>query len=204
MRKIHALGTKIAILVLGSIVTLFSKAVQAQMTYAPPDVMRRGKVADEQITGRFELAWPKGYSTVTVPKACQANELPSVIVLRNIPAGTKSLVVLLTEQAPVLYHAVVYNIPPEKTTISSPQDGVPIHVQYGSSNRLCSGERRYTIEVIALDTMLDLPQGGDQLARLFELMQGHQLGKFETKVDYVFKEAEPENDLPVEGKIRFK
>lgn len=100
---------------------------------------------------------------------CKGNNTSPPLTIKEVPKGTKSLVLLLHDpDAPVgdWVHWTVWNIPPDTEEI--PENSVP----HGSVQGMTSfkdvgyggpcppwGEHRYIFELYAIDTVLDLKPG---------------------------------------------
>lgn len=112
---------------------------------------------------------------------CDGNDSSPHLVIRDVPGGTKSLVILMDDpDAPMgtFDHWVVWNIPP--TTREIPKGTEPEGVQgitsfgkegYGGP---CppSGSHRYFFKLYALDSKLDISEGSTK-RDVEQSMEGH-------------------------------
>lgn len=111
--------------------------------------------------------------------------------ISDLPDGTVSLVLIMddpdvpaTAGVEVWDHWVVFNIPPEVTSISENWQVKGVKGQGTRGNLDYSGpkppdkEHRYFFQVYALDTELDLPSGVTK-TEVFEAIPGHVLAQAE-------------------------
>ena len=116
---------------------------------------------------------------------CDGANTSPPLAFSGIPAGAKSLALVVDDpDAPggTFDHWLVWNIPPNTTTIGegqSPQ-GVSGRTGFGKSayGGPCppSGEHRYFFKLYALDTTLNLPPSSSK-SDLEKAMSGHTLAK---------------------------
>lgn len=130
-------------------------------------------------------------SRIPVDFTCDGKEAMPDLVLSAPPKGTKSLVIIVDDpdaSAGVYTHMVAFNIAPETTKIPGGMDltGVGDAARFGLNS--AGGARyagpcppkgeghRYRFRVLALDTMLKLPEGAPK-SQIDEGMDGHILGE---------------------------
>jgi Raf kinase inhibitor-like YbhB/YbcL family protein len=128
---------------------------------------------------------------IPVDFTCDGKELMPELVLSAPPEGTKSLVVIVDDpDAPsgVFAHLVAFDIAPQTSKIPGGTEltGVGEAARFGLNDSQVAhysgpcppkGEgHRYRFRVIALDTMLNLPEGAPR-SRVDEGMDGHILGE---------------------------
>ena len=130
-------------------------------------------------------------SRIPVDFTCDGKEAMPDLVLSAPPEGTKSLVIIVDDpdaSAGVYTHMVAFNIAPETTKIPGGMDltGVGDAARFGLNS--AGGARyagpcppkgeghRYRFRVLALDTMLKLPEGAPK-GQIDEGMDGHILGE---------------------------
>lgn len=113
------------------------------------------------------------------------------LFIENVPNGTRSLVLLMEDPdvpeaagVPIWDHWVVFNIPPEATNIFENWEvqgvrgkGTRGELEYGGP-RPPDREHRYFFKVLALDSMLDLPEGASK-QNVLDAMEGHLLEEAE-------------------------
>lgn len=139
------------------------------------------KEADMKITS------PSFENNSNIPSkfTCEGNDASPELVIENIPAGAKSLALIVDDpDAPgkTWVHWVVYDIP----VINKIGEGsIPGKQGINDFDRKdwggpCppSGTHRYYFKIYALDKMLGLDEGIDKRT-LEEAMEGHILGKAE-------------------------
>jgi Raf kinase inhibitor-like YbhB/YbcL family protein len=130
-------------------------------------------------------------SRIPVDFTCDGTEMMPELVLSSPPEGTQSLVVLVDDpDAPsgVFTHMIAFNIAPDARKIPGGADltGVGDAARFGLNDFEVArysgpcpphGEgHRYRFRVIALDTMLKLPEGAPK-RQIDEAMDGHILGE---------------------------
>jgi hypothetical protein len=130
-------------------------------------------------------------SRIPVDHTCDGKDLMPQLVLSSPPEGTKSLVVLVEDpDAPngTFTHLVAFNVSPDTRKLAGGADlaGAGESARFGlndfQSARYAGpcppkGEvHRYRFRVVALDTMLKLPEGAPR-SQLDEGMDGHILGE---------------------------
>ncbi len=130
-------------------------------------------------------------SRIPVDHTCDGNDLIPELVLSSPPENTKSLVILLEDpDAPsgVFTHMVAFNIAPETRKLPSGTDltGVGDGARFGLNDFQVAhysgpcppkGEaHRYRFRVIALDTVLKLPEG-TPLSQVAEAIDEHIIGE---------------------------
>jgi Raf kinase inhibitor-like YbhB/YbcL family protein len=120
----------------------------------------------------------------------------------QVPAGTRSFVLLVHDPEPVvnksskmdITHWLVWNIPASATGLpegvkagTSPDGSRQVSVRtngYTAPGAAAGPYHHYTFQLYALDIMLDVPQGTPQQViatrnAVFDAMDGHVLGKAE-------------------------
>lgn len=139
------------------------------------------KEADMKITS------PSFENNSDIPSkfTCEGNDVSPALVIENIPAGTKSLALIVDDpDAPgkTWVHWVVYDIP---VTNKIEEGSIPGKQGINDFDREdwggpCppSGTHRYYFKAYALDQMLGLDEGIDKIS-LEEAMEGHVLAKAE-------------------------
>lgn len=128
---------------------------------------------------------------IPVDHTCDGKDAVPEIVLSAAPEGAKSLVVVIEDpdvQAGSLTHMVAFNLSPEthkipmgtdlSTTGETSRFGLnDFNVTRYSGPCPPRGEtHRYYFRIIALDTILQLPEGAPR-AQVDEAMDGHILGQ---------------------------
>jgi Raf kinase inhibitor-like YbhB/YbcL family protein len=130
-------------------------------------------------------------SRIPVDFTCDGKEAMPDLVLSQPPEGTKSLVIIVDDpdaSAGVYTHMIAFNVAPETTKVPGGMDltGVGDAARFGLNSG--GGARyagpcppkgeghRYRFRVIALDTMLKLPEGAPK-SQIDEGMDGHILGE---------------------------
>jgi len=94
---------------------------------------------------------------------CSGKNIPPKLILKNIPSGTKSFVLIMYDpDAPMgtFYHWIKYNIPYEIHIIENDTIGTNIinsfgHKKYGGPCPPPGEKHRYYFVIIALDKVLD-------------------------------------------------
>ncbi len=117
---------------------------------------------------------------------CQGDDVNPPLVIEGVPAGTKSLALIMDDpDAPMgtWVHWVVYNIPADTTIIEKNSvPGVQLVNSFGreSYGGPCppSGTHRYFFKVYALDITLKLDKNSKK-KDLEKAMEGHILAKAE-------------------------
>ena len=132
---------------------------------------------------------------------CDSDNINPMIEFLNIPENTKSLLLLVDDpdasSGGVWNHWLMWNIEPKTHYI--PEDSIPFGAKQGVTsfnkqkyNGPCpprgSGPHRYFFKVYALDTMLDLPEGGNK-ADAEKAMAGHIIEQAEFMGLYSRKES---------------
>lgn len=130
-------------------------------------------------------------SRIPVDHTCDGKDLMPDLVLSSPPDGTKSLVVLVDDPdapAGVFTHMIAFNVSPETRKLPGGADlgGAGEAARFGlndfQSARYAGpcpprGEvHRYRFRVVALDTVLKLPEGAPK-SQIDEAMDGHILGE---------------------------
>jgi len=136
---------------------------------------------------QLRLSSPEFANGAPIPQrfTCDGNDINSALRIENVPAGTKTLALMLEDpDAPggTWVHWLVYDIP---VTIWIDEDSVPGtqgRNDYGVTDYRgpCppSGTHRYVFTLYALDTELQLDEGVEQAA-LARAMQAHILATAE-------------------------
>jgi Raf kinase inhibitor-like YbhB/YbcL family protein len=131
----------------------------------------------------------KDGGNVPLKHTCDGDNVNPLLEIRNAPAGTKSLVLIMDDpdatRGGTWYHWLVWNIDPKTQYID--EDTIP----YGAVQGTGSGGRvryegpcpprgnpahHYRFSIYALDTLLELPAGSDEAA-LKAAMNGHVLAQ---------------------------
>lgn len=111
---------------------------------------------------------------VPVPHTGQGENTSPELHFDDIPAGTKSLVLIVQDRDATpepWIHWLVFNIPPETTSVPAatiPDGGVEglanggTHGYEGPNPIYFSGTHHYYYQLFALDTILDLPATADK------------------------------------------
>lgn len=116
---------------------------------------------------------------------CDGKDISPPLTIEDVPAGAESLALVVDDpDAPgqTFDHWLVWNIPPETTTISEGQQpkGTAGENDFGdlTYGGPCppSGTHTYRFKVYALDIVLNLPEGSSK-AQLEQAMEGHILGQ---------------------------
>ncbi len=150
------------------------------------------------VPANIELTSPAFQNGEALPRKYTTTlDLSPPLEWRNVPAGTKSFVILM-EDADVpppnpFLHWVVYNIPAEVTSLPEalPHEKKPKRVPgavQGKNSRKRLGYQHpspidkrahhYHIEIFALDDLID-PESGKNKSEVVTEMNGHVLGKGE-------------------------
>lgn len=123
---------------------------------------------------------------------CQGEDVSPELILKNVPAKTKSLVLIVDDpDAPsgTFDHWIAWNIPADTKKIA---EGVSLAEQgknhFGNLgyNGPCpppGKPHRYYFKLYALDTLLHLPSGSNK-KQVENAMEGHVLGKSELMGTY--------------------
>lgn len=121
-----------------------------------------------------------------IPRAytCQGHDVNPPLFIEGVPADAESLALIMDDpDAPMgtWVHWVVFNIPPETQGI--PENSVPGTQGWNDFRKNdyggpCppSGTHRYFFKLYALDTMLELEEGGTK-RQVEEAMEGHILAQ---------------------------
>jgi Raf kinase inhibitor-like YbhB/YbcL family protein len=116
---------------------------------------------------------------------CQGENVNPPISIGNIPAGTKSLTLIMDDpDAPggTFDHWIVWNIEPKEFITENSKPGMEGKNHYGIKQYKgpCppSGTHRYFFKVFALDLLLDLKEGADKKT-VVKAMEQHILAKGE-------------------------
>ena len=122
---------------------------------------------------------------------CDGQDISPPLEWKNVPAGTKSLVLIHDDpDAPMgtWVHWVAYNVPPNITKLDEnvkPEKVFKNGMRQGNNDwpkigygGPCppSGTHRYYFKLYALDTMLDLRPGATK-AQVLQAMKGHILAE---------------------------
>jgi Raf kinase inhibitor-like YbhB/YbcL family protein len=145
------------------------------------------------ISAFFEMAAPIKVSSPVfdskgfIPEkyACQGENINPPIAIKNFPASTKSLVVIVVDNdGPDGFfdHWVYWNVPPTELITENSIQGVEGKNSFGASGYIgpCRTENthHYSFKVYALDVMLNLRPGSLRVV-LENAMRHHILGKGE-------------------------
>jgi Raf kinase inhibitor-like YbhB/YbcL family protein len=128
---------------------------------------------------------------IPVDLTCDGKELMPELVLSSPPEGTKSLLVVVEDpDAPsgTFTHMVAFNVSPETRTLGSGTEltGAGESARFGLNDFQVAhysgpcppkGEaHRYRFRVVALDTLLKLPEGASH-GQVDEAIDGHIIGE---------------------------
>lgn len=122
-------------------------------------------------TGTLTIGSPEfGNKDFIPPKyTCQGEDINPPLTIENIPAGTKSLTLIVDDpDAPVRTydHWLIWNIRPMEMILENTTPGVVGKNSFGNIkyNGPCppAGTHRYFFKVYALDTLLDVKSGADK------------------------------------------
>lgn len=119
---------------------------------------------------------------IPVIYTCQGEDRSPPLDIRNTPAGTKTLALIMDDPDTPMgtwTHWIMWNIPP---TINIPEGHTPDGAVEGKGSRKTgyqgpcppSGTHRYRFHVYALDTQLSIPAGSDRTV-LEQAIDGHIL-----------------------------
>ena len=129
-----------------------------------------------------------------IPKkyTCQGDNINPEINIKGIPAGTKSIVIIMDDpDAPVgtFDHWISWNINPAQSTITeNSEPGIKGKNGFGNLGYggPCppSGTHRYFFRIYALDSELDLPEGSNRKDLELSMQehiiaQGHTMGTYQ-------------------------
>jgi Raf kinase inhibitor-like YbhB/YbcL family protein len=124
---------------------------------------------------------------------CKGEDISPDITIENIPAGTKSLTIIVDDpDAPngVFVHWLIWNIRPMEMIIENTAPGVEGINSFGNIkyNGPCppSGVHRYYFKVYALDTLLEIQQGAnvqivEKAMKSHILSEGELIGLYKAK-----------------------
>jgi len=142
---------------------------------------------------QMKLSSPEFENGAPIPVrfTCDGNDINPTLRIENMPAGTKSLALVLEDpDAPrgTWVHWIVYNIPVtlwiDENSIPGTQGTNDYGVQqYRGSCPPSGTPHRYVFKLYALDTELDLGEGVEEAA-LEMAMQGHILETAELSGSY--------------------
>jgi Raf kinase inhibitor-like YbhB/YbcL family protein len=137
--------------------------------------------------GSLSVSSPSFEANGFIPKkyTCQGENINPGIFIGNIPAGTKSLAIIVDDpDAPdgIFVHWVVWNIDPATPITENSVPGMEGTNSFGvrNYNGPCppSGVHRYFFKVFALDDMLNIKQGVNEHA-VQKAMKDHILASGE-------------------------
>ena len=169
--------------VAGSLVLTACDKPQIQPRYAP-GVGHAGSIT---VTAR---SFSDG-TRIPVDHTCDGNDVPPELVLSSPPENTKSLVILVEDpdaSSGVFTHMIAFNLSPELRKLPSAPDltagGEAARfglndfggVRYQGPCPPKGEAHRYRFRVIALDTMLKLPEGATRF-QVDQAMDAHILGE---------------------------
>jgi len=123
---------------------------------------------------------------IPVKYTCQGDDISPPLAWTNVPAGTKSLALIVDDTDARLYtHWVIFNIPPGTRSLSA---GIPRQdtltdgslqgfnsaktLGYAGPCPPVGAAHHYRFRLYALDIMINLPPGADK-SELVEKMTGH-------------------------------
>ena len=179
----------ILLMALLSVALLSNGCIDEGPTATPAAPLPSAATSPSPVPPEFQLriSSPEFAQGARIPArfTCDGNNINPALRIENVPAGTKTLALILEDpDAPggTWVHWVVYDIP---VTIGINEDSVP-----GTQGRNdygviryrgpCppSGTHRYVFTLYALDTELGLGEGVEQAA-LVRVLQGHILATAE-------------------------
>ena len=149
--------------------------------------------ADETGGGRIKVsssAFDNG-GQIPMDYTCEGKGVPPPISWSGVPSQAKSIAVIVSDpDAPggSFDHFVAFNLPPDRKSLPteamrSIAPGSALKTARNSNGTIgfspiCppSGRHHYRFEVVALDSMLELPPGSDAQA-VRAAMQGHELAR---------------------------
>lgn len=146
-----------------------------------PDSQIIGPVTE---VGELIIESPDFRGNGTIPKrfTCEGENINPSIVIRNVPEGTGSLVVIMTEVDSVeekQVHWLMYNVPVTSfiNENSSQGDGGLNDFKNCCYNGPCPnyGSRDYCFRVYAVDRQIELMEGGLTREELESIIQDHIL-----------------------------
>ncbi len=137
----------------------------------------------------MEITSPAFEHHQPIPKkhTCEGEDLSPPLLFRDIPKGTKSLVLIVDDpDAPsgTFDHWLTWNIPPDHLRLDQgehgPSEGLNHFggVGYRGPCPPKGPTHRYFFKLYALDRQLSLPEGSSK-EQLEEALEGHILGKAE-------------------------
>jgi Raf kinase inhibitor-like YbhB/YbcL family protein len=148
-------------------------------------VMHLQDARGEDITMKLISPAFENGSNIPSKFTCEGRDINPELIIENIPAGAKSLVLIVDDpDAPMKtwVHWVVYDIPPVNRIAENSIPGKQGINDFRRKNwgGPCppSGAHRYYFKIYALDKMLGLGEGIDKAA-LEKAMEGHILDKAE-------------------------
>lgn len=120
--------------------------------------------------------------------SCNGKDISPPLAWENIPAGGKSLVLIMDDpDAPVgiWVHWILFNLPPDLTGLKENLDALPPGTKtgqnswrknaYGGPCPPGNTSHHYYFKLYALDTILDLTEGAKK-SDIEKAMDGHILG----------------------------
>ena len=122
---------------------------------------------------------------------CEGKNINPSLIIQNIPAGTKSLSIIVTDLNATnasFDHWICWNIKPVDIIVENSKPGLEGKNSFGENSYEgpCppSGTHRYIFKVFALDSMLELKSGAErrELEKAMEkhiLASGELVGKYE-------------------------
>ena len=154
-------------------------------TVPPPGAPAGMTISSITVTSR--AFGPNGH--VSVDETCDGKDVSPQMTWSSPPEGTKSIVLQVDDpdaQPSLFTHWVVFNVPPETSQLPEGADPGSIGARVGINdfqnahyNGPCPPHgqaHRYRFHVLALDCLLDLPEGANRAA-LDTAMNGHVLGE---------------------------
>jgi Raf kinase inhibitor-like YbhB/YbcL family protein len=138
-------------------------------------------------TATLEISSPAFSNKGSIPMkyTCEGDEINPPISVKNIPAGTKSLTLIVDDpDAPkgTFDHWVIWNIKPTELISENSAPGIQGKNGAGAAHYKgpCppQGEHRYFFKIYALDINLELKEGADKKA-VEDAMKDHILAKGE-------------------------
>lgn len=146
----------------------------------------------------MKLTSPDFQDMTPIPQVftCDGEDISPQLDISDVPENTKSLVLIMDDPdalkpaGKIWDHWIVFNIPPDTTTIyrgEEPQ-GIQGKTSFGSPGYggPCppDGEHRYFFKLYAIDKMLDIAQGASK-AEVEQAMNDHIIEQTQLRGSYI-------------------